>query len=414
MVLQAFAPGIRAELPFLMPTVAGTVRQGALTTFVYSHLAGSTKSVEELSSGSDVLANEIGSALGAIHDLPHSLVRNADLPSYTPNEFRQRRLNELDQAATTGKIPAVLLRRWEHALEDVSLWRFNPCVVHGDLHEDNLLVDGQRVTAVTGWTDLRIGDPADDMAWLVASNEQSFVDAVLRHYTEARRDSPDSHLLRRAALSAEFALAQYLVKAVATGDGNMITEAEDMLSALADDIVQHGGQPISIEPLPQAAGAPSATAGIGAVQEAPGSSPSLFIGGPIPQGVPAVHVAPIPTEDVLVSVQETSRQTEHGEEPEGEGPTDRDGLNNGEGHNDGAGHNSGEGHNHGAGHNSGEGHNHGAGHNSDAGHNDVATLKTGDAPNSSDAAGSGPARNLGESHDDTSTAALQIIDQKTS
>ena len=68
-------------------------------------------------------------------------------------------------------------------MEDVSLWRFNPCVVHGDLHEDNLLVDGDRVTAVTGWTDLRIGDPADDMAWLVASNEQAFVDAVLEHYT---------------------------------------------------------------------------------------------------------------------------------------------------------------------------------------------------------------------------------------
>ena len=52
MVLRAFAPAIRAELPFLMPTVAGTVRQGALSTFVYSHLGGSTRSVEELSAGS--------------------------------------------------------------------------------------------------------------------------------------------------------------------------------------------------------------------------------------------------------------------------------------------------------------------------------------------------------------------------
>ena len=98
------------------------------------------------------------------------------------------------------------------------LWRFNPCVVHGDLHEDNLLVDGDRVTAVTGWTDLRIGDPADDMAWLVASNDQDFVDAVLAHYTSSRRDVPDAHLLRRAALSAEFALAQYLVKGIAAGN----------------------------------------------------------------------------------------------------------------------------------------------------------------------------------------------------
>ncbi|MFH5878141.1 macrolide 2'-phosphotransferase [Arthrobacter sp. NA-172] len=236
MVLRAFTPAIRAELPFLMPTVAGTVRQGALSTFVYAHLAGATRSIEELSARNDALAKDIGAALAAVHDLPQSLVNNADLPSYTANEFRQRKLNELDQAATTGKIPPSLLRRWEHALEDVALWRFNPCVVHGDLHEDNLLIDGDTVTALTGWTDLRIGDPADDFAWLVASNEQTFVESVLRHYTEARRDNPDGHLLRRAALLAEFALAQYLVKALAAGHNDMTVEAEGMLKSLADDI----------------------------------------------------------------------------------------------------------------------------------------------------------------------------------
>ncbi|MFP3702016.1 hypothetical protein SB758_41720, partial [Burkholderia sp. SIMBA_013] len=79
--------------------IAGTVRQGELTTFVYAHLQGSLFSIEDLSAGSAALAKEIGSALAAIHDLPLSLVINADLPSYSANEFRQRKLNELDQAA---------------------------------------------------------------------------------------------------------------------------------------------------------------------------------------------------------------------------------------------------------------------------------------------------------------------------
>ncbi|WP_372447755.1 macrolide 2'-phosphotransferase [Pseudarthrobacter albicanus] len=323
LVLRAFVPAIRAELPFLMPTVAGTVRQGELSTFVYSHLAGATRSIEELSNGSAALAREIGAALASIHDLPRSLVSNADLPSYTPNEFRQRRLNELDQAATTGKIPPLLLRRWEHAMEDVSLWRFHPCVVHGDLHEDNLLVDGDRVTAVTGWTDLRIGDPADDMAWLVASNEQAFVDSVLEHYTASRRDAPDAHLLRRAALSAEFALAQYLVKGLAAGDQDMIREAESMLTALAEDVAEYGGQPISVEPLPQPVAAPGP-----AVAQDPGAAPAQAVPavskvtllppdpvsgpGAVPVGgaepavhmtpavhvSPAVHVTPIPPDAV--------------------------------------------------------------------------------------------------------------------
>ncbi len=312
LVLRAFAPGIRAELPFLMPTVAGSVRLGTLSTFVYSHLAGSTRSVEELTAGPDALAREIGVSLAAIHDLPRSLVSNADLPSYTPNEFRQRRLNELDQAATTGKIPPALLLRWEHAMEDVSLWRFNPSVVHGDLHEDNLLVEGQRVTAVTGWTDLRIGDPADDFAWLVASNEQDFVDAVLDAYTAGRRDTPDNHLLRRAALSAEFALAQYLVKGIASDDPGMVSEAEEMLRTLARDIEEHGGQPISVEPQP-APGNP-ATGSVPAVDNVPApaglpvmraadagpavSVPSVTVV-PVPVQPPvrpAVHVTPIPAQ----------------------------------------------------------------------------------------------------------------------
>jgi macrolide phosphotransferase len=308
LVLRAFAPAIRAELPFLMPTVAGTVRQQNLSTFVYSHLNGSTRTVEELTAGSQELAKEIGTALAAIHDLPRALVSNADLPSYTPNEFRQRRLNELDMAATTGKIPPLLLRRWEHAMEDVSLWRFNPCVVHGDLHEDNLLVEEDRVTAVTGWTDLRIGDPADDLAWLVASNEHEFVDAVVRHYTEQRRDAPDSHLLRRAALSAEFALAQYLVKGIAAADAEMISEAEGMLATLADDIAEHGGQPISVEPLPSPAAeagsvAPGSTeqgsAAHGRVSVSPVSAE--LIAAPantdVSEPMPAVHVMPIPADE---------------------------------------------------------------------------------------------------------------------
>ncbi|QNE15223.1 macrolide 2'-phosphotransferase [Pseudarthrobacter sp. NBSH8] len=311
LVLRAFAPAIRAELPFLMPTVAGSVRLGSLSTFVYSHLAGSTQSVEELTAGPATLAREIGTALAAIHDLPHSLVSNADLPSYTPNEFRQRRLNELDQAATTGKIPASLLLRWEHALEDVSLWRFNPCVVHGDLHEDNLLVESSRVTAVTGWTDLRIGDPADDFAWLVASNEQDFVDAVLASYTSSRRDVPDQHLIRRAALSAEFALAQYLVKGIAAGDDGMVAEAEGMLETLAADVEEHGGQAISVEPLPapaddadQSPAAHTATAGR-SQQVGQAAAPAVTVApvpilsaAPIPVA-PAVEVSRIPAEPIL-------------------------------------------------------------------------------------------------------------------
>lgn len=234
--LRAFSPAVKAELPFLIPHIAGSVRQGELSTFVYSHLTGTARPLDALAAGGQSMAEELGRTLAAIHELPKDMVLRADLPSYEANEYRQRKLNELDQAATTGRVPPVLLRRWEHALEDVALWRFTPTVVHGDLHEDHLLITAGRVSAVTGWTDLSIGDPAADFAWLAAVEDPTFVDAVHASYAGERGTVNDPHLARRAALAAEFALAQWLVRGVALDDADMIAEADSMLATLRVDV----------------------------------------------------------------------------------------------------------------------------------------------------------------------------------
>lgn len=244
--LRSFTPGIRASLPFRLPSVAGTVRQGSLRTFVYNHLPGQVMDLDELVAAGGSTAADIGRIIAAIHALPEELVDRADLPVYTADEFRQRKLNELDQAAMTGRIPPRLLRRWEHALEDVALWRFNPRVVHGDLHEENLLIEHGKVAAVIGWTEVRIGDPADDFAWLAAAHEQSFTDTVIEAYTAARGELADPHIMRRAALAAEFALAQWLSRGLATNHAERIAEGEQMLRDLDEDISEYGGQPISI------------------------------------------------------------------------------------------------------------------------------------------------------------------------
>ena len=302
LVLRAFVPAVRAELPFALPHVAGTVRQGDLCTFVYSHLPGSTRDIDSLVEEGGTLPLEVGRAMAAIHSLPQDLVNDADLPSYSANEFRQRKLNELDQAATTGKIPPVLLRRWEHALEDVTLWRFNPSVVHGDLHEDNLLVSNGRISAVTGWTDLRIGDPADDFAWLVAANDPAFTEAVQAAYNAARTETPDPHLIRRAALSAEFALAQWLVRGVAAENPAMIAEAEEMLSTLEADILEQDAAAKAEEA--EAAAAAKAAA-VSAAQEAAANAAVSEPSG----AVPLTASRPAPAKNPSVSGPAASSST---------------------------------------------------------------------------------------------------------
>ena len=107
---------------------------GQLCTFVYSHLPGSTRDIDELAAAGEDLAADIGRTMAAIHALPQSLVNNADLPSYTANEFRQRKLNELDQAATTGQdsrhsaspLGTRTGRRW-HSGGSVPQWSTGTC-----------------------------------------------------------------------------------------------------------------------------------------------------------------------------------------------------------------------------------------------------------------------------------------------
>lgn len=246
-VLSGFTAGIRAALPFRVPSVAGAVRLDGLRTFVYHDIPGVEMELEDLTVLGRKTSEDIGRVIAAVHALPAEVVENADLPVYTADQFRQRRLNELDQAATTGRIPAVLLRRWENALEEMELWEFTPVVTHGDLHEDNLLVDNDRLVSVTGWTDLHIGDPAEDFAWLASSGNQSFTEEVVSAYWQHRSGGTvqDEHLLRRAVLAAEFALAQWLVRGLAAQDDQMAAEAEAMLGELRVDVEEHGGQEIS-------------------------------------------------------------------------------------------------------------------------------------------------------------------------
>ncbi|MBX7557376.1 phosphotransferase, partial [Streptomyces sp. tea 10] len=185
--------------------------------------------------------------------LPRALVMDADLPAYSAEQCRKRMLHDLDQAATTGLIPGDLLRRWEEALEDTTLWQFSTRVVHGDLHEDNITVDHGSLASFTGWSDLHVGDPAVDFSWLVGMSDPAFADTVIEAYSVAAVQPPDRHLLRRAHLKAEFALAEWLVRGVDRGITSMVDNAQRMLTTLAADVRA------SASPSPGVAGPPPAS-----------------------------------------------------------------------------------------------------------------------------------------------------------
>jgi macrolide phosphotransferase len=219
-------------LPFSLPQVAGTapLPTGGRAV-VHRQLPGTPLQPGRLAAD-EALAASFGRAVAAVHDLPTRLVEDVGLPMYGTEEYRFRRLAEVDRAAITGKVPHRLLTRWEQAVEEVGAWRFSPCCVHGDLAAENVLAERSEVTGLLEWSEARVADPADDFGWLAVGADEPALLAALVAYADARREPPDADLPRRARLIGELALARWLMHGVNTDDAVIVDDAVHMLADL--------------------------------------------------------------------------------------------------------------------------------------------------------------------------------------
>jgi len=205
---------------------------------VYLRLPGRPLQFSGLEPGQ--LAVEVGRTLAHIHNIEHVIFEEAGRPTYDAEAHRRRQLSELDRAAATGHVPTGLLTRWEHELEDVSLWRFAPSAVHGTFTGDNVLASFEdeddastgRVRGVLAWEESRVGDPADDFAELASVARPATLDAVLEAYADSRIERPDVHLVRRARLAAELTPLRTLLRALSAGQLELVESTAEALRAL--------------------------------------------------------------------------------------------------------------------------------------------------------------------------------------
>ena len=231
------------RLTFDVPRVAGTLRTDGAHIQIRTHLEGRPMDVSALHPGPGLSAG-MGRALGELHELPTSVVSEAGMPVYDSQEVRDRWLSLMDDAAGTGRVPPALLSRWESALEDPTLWRFRPVVVHGDLDAENVLTAGGAVVAMRGLGQAHVGDPAEDMAWIYASVPVDCLDSIEGAYDLARTEGVDKHLRDRAELVSELSLARWLLHGVRAGRDGIVEDAVTMLADLADQV---GDEPL-VEP----------------------------------------------------------------------------------------------------------------------------------------------------------------------
>lgn len=245
LALGALSSGVRSRLPFDVPVARGQAPFEGTRAVVYDFLPGAPLGLDRVGGNIAVTA---GQAVAAIHSLPTAFVLEAGLPQQTAEEAQRAVMTIVDRAQATGSLPAALRSRWYTAATDQSLWRFAPTVINGALSADSLLVDGQSVRAIIGWSALSVGDPARDLAWAMGARPDA-AEAVFGSYEQARQASPDARLQQRALLHAELDLARWLLHGHELHDQTIIADAEGMLDQLVERVHQGG-----VERLDQATG----------------------------------------------------------------------------------------------------------------------------------------------------------------
>ena len=136
-----------------------------------------------------IMAQEIGTALGALHSIPEQAARDAGVaarevaPDRSGNWFKHglsvvTRLNDrdpiIDSAVAWAREASVLNVEFSGPL------RF----IHQDLSPEHVLADPQtgQITGILDWTDTMLGDAARDFVFLVGWRGWPFVEEVLLHY----------------------------------------------------------------------------------------------------------------------------------------------------------------------------------------------------------------------------------------
>lgn len=234
-VLKALSPAVRERLPFRVTNIVGeTFDDKRRRTVVFEYLYGSPLNLSRLS-GTHKLTASIGESIAAIHKLDQTIVETSGLPHFDLATTMRRRLNELDSIAMTGMVSKSLLERWQDALEDVALFRFQPAVVHGELNEDTVLEQDQQVSAVLNWGNLHIGDPAEDFAWIMGNAATDVVEGARMAYHQAI-GATDSTLLQRAQLYFELDCGRWLMHVQKSGDSAELEDANHIVATLAQQL----------------------------------------------------------------------------------------------------------------------------------------------------------------------------------
>ncbi|BBK37784.1 hypothetical protein STAQ_28620 [Allostella sp. ATCC 35155] len=243
---------IREQMPAAVPVprfLAGPRRdaESGLTYALLEWMPGARleRAVPALgAAGQGALGRSLGTVLAAVHGVtfPHGGFFDADL---RPGEalpggaaglvaFLERSLGAPPGADRIAAADAAEILAFAAAAGDrLAAWDERAVLVHGDCNGSNVLVQGDRVTALLDWEFAFAGSPAFDFANLLrppAGRHAAFVDGLEAGYRDAGGVLP-ADWRRLAAIADLYAWADFLARPTA-GD-RLVQDAVAQMLATA-------------------------------------------------------------------------------------------------------------------------------------------------------------------------------------
>lgn len=126
---------------------------------------------------------ELGAFLRQLHATDPAIAHRSGVPG--PEDARSMVADDVDRFTreVLPLLPAERVDAGERLLRDVEEAAVaDPVLVHGDLGPEHVLVDGGRLSGVIDWGDVRLMDPAIDLAWTLNGTPPDFAEALAREY----------------------------------------------------------------------------------------------------------------------------------------------------------------------------------------------------------------------------------------
>ncbi len=187
-------------------------------------------------SGAGLLPSSLGTALAALHGL-ETRAYAACCRRFADAALTRKALRSLVDRHSSA-IPSRLRSRWLDAIEEDPLWRFEPVPLHGSLSAECVYASDGAVVGLTRFDQAAVGDPAQDIVWLMYYASDDFLGAFEEAYSRSC-STPDLHLLTRAQLLSELETLRWYARGVEADSREWRDQGVQALRDLDRDIGDH-------------------------------------------------------------------------------------------------------------------------------------------------------------------------------